>query len=422
MYKRITKPSVLFSMLFASGKKLALTALCSVLIASAALAQDASQEQQPPDQQAQPQAEESPDKPGPSSNFTVTDNEIVFTAPASGYYLRDIRLQNNNGGLRFYGAGVLTEVPNGAAIQFFGNNSQFFPGQLFLDSGASNSAALIFRTAPAGGTIAERMRVTPRGLVGVGTPIEVPGGRVPQERFTAATFAGDSIPDAIWGFSSVADGTGVIGQADNGANAYGVWGVSSSGFAGSFEGKVEIRGNGSNPGNLNVTGTLTKGGGSFKIDHPLDPENKYLSHSFVESPDMMNIYNGNVVLDAKGQAVVTLPAWFDALNREFRYQLTAIGAPGPNLYIAEEITGNWFKIAGGKRGMKVSWQVTGIRQDAYANVHRIQVEEHKPVAERGTYLHPEAFGQSAEKGIKRAHHPAPLRQRKEESTLNSSSK
>jgi hypothetical protein len=151
--------------------------------------------------------------------------------------------------------------------------------------------------------------------------------------------------------------------------------------------------------NLNVHGTITKGGGSFKIDHPLDPANKYLSHSFVESPDMMNIYNGNVKLDAHGEAVIQLPDWFDALNRDFRYQLTAIGAPGPNLYVAEEVTNNHFRIAGGKPGMKVSWQVTGVRQDAWANAHRIPVEEEKPVAERGYYLHPELFGQPKEKGI-----------------------
>ena len=235
MYKRITKPSVLFSMLFASGKKLALTALCSVLIASAALAQDASQEQQPPDQQAQPQAEESPDKPGPSSNFTVTDNEIVFTAPASGYYLRDIRLQNNNGGLRFYGAGVLTEVPNGAAIQFFGNNSQFFPGQLFLDSGASNSAALIFRTAPAGGIITERMRVTPAGNVGIG--VTNPAVRLHANGGSGlAIYAESNSGDGLFG-ESHGSGAGVVALSRNGnglfgeseASGAGVFGESASG-------------------------------------------------------------------------------------------------------------------------------------------------------------------------------------------------
>lgn len=162
---------------------------------------------------------------------------------------------------------------------------------------------------------------------------------------------------------------------------------------------VDASGNGYFAGNLNVIGNLNKGSGSFKIDDPLDPANKTLSHSFVESPDMMNIYNGVVQLDAKGAAWVSLPEYFEALNRDFRYQLTAVGAPGPNLYVAQEIEGNRFKIDGGKPGAKVSWQVTGVRQDAYANAHRIPVEEDKPSAERGYYLHPDAFGQPQSKGI-----------------------
>jgi len=145
-------------------------------------------------------------------------------------------------------------------------------------------------------------------------------------------------------------------------------------------------------GNTFVAGTLSKGAGSFKIDHPLDPANKYLYHSFVESPDMMNIYNGVVRLDARGQAWVDLPDWFEALNRDFRYQLTAIGAPEPRLYVAREVKNSRFKIAGGRPNGKVSWQVTGIRHDAYADAHRIQVEEEKRGEERGRYMHPELFG------------------------------
>ena len=149
-------------------------------------------------------------------------------------------------------------------------------------------------------------------------------------------------------------------------------------------------------GDCHVNGTLTKTAGSFRIDHPLDPENKYLQHSFVESPDMMNVYNGNVMLDNRGEAVVELPEWFEALNKEFRYQLTAIGAPGPNLYIADKITGNQFRIAGGEAGMEVSWQVTGIRKDAFAEANRIQVELQKEGIERGKYQHPEVYGLSIE--------------------------
>jgi hypothetical protein len=159
-------------------------------------------------------------------------------------------------------------------------------------------------------------------------------------------------------------------------------------------------------GNVFIAGNLQKASGSFKIDHPLDPANKYLSHSFVESPDMMNIYNGVATLGTDGGAWVTLPPYFEALNSEFRYQLTAIGAPGPNLYIGSEISGNRFSIAGGKPGSKVSWQVTGIRQDAYAEAHRIRVEEDKPPQERGHYLHPELFGAIEKEAIGATNLPA----------------
>ncbi len=144
-------------------------------------------------------------------------------------------------------------------------------------------------------------------------------------------------------------------------------------------------------GNAKVLGTLTKGGGSFKIDHPLDPENRYLYHSFVESPDMMNIYNGNVVTDERGYATVVLPDWFEALNRDFRYQLTVIGEFAQAI-VAQKIEGDQFVIRTDKPAIEVSWQVTGIRHDAFANANRIPVEEDKPEAERGHYLHAEAFG------------------------------
>ena len=152
-------------------------------------------------------------------------------------------------------------------------------------------------------------------------------------------------------------------------------------------------------GNVTITGTLSKGGGGFKIDHPLDPIHKYLNHSFVESPDMKNVYDGVIELDSQGEAWVELPNWFSALNRDFCYQLTAIGTPGPDLFIAAEIANNRFKIAGGKAGMKVSWQVTGIRQDAFANAHRIPIEEDKSTNDRGKYMHPGDYGVSETMGI-----------------------
>jgi len=212
--------------------------------------------------------------------------------------------------------------------------------------------------------------------------------------------------DALHGVSHLASATALGAVNDAGGDAI-FAAATNGGVAGYFGGDVQVSGN------------LSKAGGSFKIDHPLDPANKYLYHSFVESPDMKNIYDGTVTTDANGQAVVTLPEWFSDLNRDFRYQLTAIGAPGPNLYVAEEISGNHFKIAGAKPGARVSWQVTGIRHDAWANANRIPVEQAKPEKERGFYLHPELFGAPAEKGLALARHPESMKGAKDKPPLPS---
>ena len=180
------------------------------------------------------------------------------------------------------------------------------------------------------------------------------------------------------------------------------WGIYAGGveFAGVFSGNVE------------VSGTITKSAGSTKIDHPLDPSNKYLSHTGVESPDMKNIYDGIVVTDANGDATMTMPDWFEAVNRDFRYQLTVIGEFAQAI-VSEEIAGNQFSIKTDKPNVKVSWQVTGVRQDPYANAHRAPVEELKPVEERGFYIHPELYDQPAEKEITWAKRPEMMRAVKE---------
>jgi hypothetical protein len=131
-------------------------------------------------------------------------------------------------------------------------------------------------------------------------------------------------------------------------------------------------------GDVHVSGTLSAGAKNFKIDDPLDPAHKDLYHASVESSEMMNLYTGNATLDSNGRAIVTLPAWFEALNGEFRYQLTCIGGFAP-VYIAEKIHAGHFAIAGGQPGMEVSWQVTGLRHDTWAQQHPLVIEQNKPV-------------------------------------------
>ncbi len=144
-------------------------------------------------------------------------------------------------------------------------------------------------------------------------------------------------------------------------------------------------------GNVWVGGTLSKSAGTFKIDHPQDPENKFLIHSFVESPDMMNVYNGNVTTDANGDAIVQLPTYFEAENINFKYQLTVIGQFAQAI-VFEEVANNQFKIKTDKPNVKVSWQVTGVRNDEYAKKNRVVPEVDKQGAEIGNYLAPEVYG------------------------------
>jgi len=199
-----------------------------------------------------------------------------------------------------------------------------------------------------------------------------------------------------WGVYGLSEGTGVGGGFYNTSTGDALYAANqhTGSYAAFFLGNVDVDGN------------LSKAGGSFKIDHPLDPENKYLYHSFVESPDMKNIYDGNVTTDGSGLATVTLQDWFEALNRDFRYQLTVIGQFAQAM-VASEISDHQFTIKTDKPNVKVSWQVTGIRQDAWANAHRIPVEESKEPADQGLYLHPELFGAPPEKSIALAHHPKP---------------
>jgi len=181
-------------------------------------------------------------------------------------------------------------------------------------------------------------------------------------------------------FENTGGGLSILARVNASQNSFWVDGTGSGFFA----------------GNLTVTGAITAGTKDFKIDHPLDPANKYLYHTSVESPDMLNIYNGNITTDENGSATVELPNYFEALNRDFRYQLTVIGQFAQAV-VAEEISHNRFTIRTSQPSVKVSWQVTGIRQDAWANAHRSPAEEDKPAEERGTYLHPELYGASADK-------------------------
>jgi len=308
---------------------------------------------------------------GANPNISLSQTALVASLNNNYLQLNPAGTSQTVHGLVFTDSMIVNNVLDAFAANFTSASAATIDtGQILAHGGSATAPTVGGSNSAVGGTAG--------GFIETNI-----GGKAIDANATGANGIGANIS------ASGVGGTGVVVNVSNGANGLVVQN-SGTGDA------IQVLKSGVLVAKIDANGTVTKAGGNFKIDHPLDPANKSLSHSFVESPDMMNIYNGVVLLDARGEAWVTMPDWFEALNRDFRYQLTAIGAPGPNLYIAEEISGNRFKIAGGRSGLKVSWQVTGIRHDAWANAHRIQVEEQKPAPERGTYMAPELFGGPAE--------------------------
>jgi hypothetical protein len=288
---------------------------------------------------------------------------------------------------------------------------------------------------------ASRMLIAQDGRVGIGTihpvyQLEVDSSSnsyagIFTQGGAAPGGSGQDGSDGIDAYGNSGDLTSGSSFGGSGVVAYG-GGGGNGGTGGIFEGGdgtiggfgvVGISGNTTGGGGFDqeagfffgdvyATGQIGSGESVVKMDHPVDPASKYLSHSGVVSPDMKTMYDGTVTTDASGQAVVELPDWFEALNRDFRYQLTTIGQPA-QAWIASKIANHTFTIKTDKPNVEISWQVTGIRQDAWANAHRTIVEAEKPEREKGFYLHPELYGATEEQGISWARNPSLMKQLKE---------
>ena len=249
------------------------------------------------------------------------------------------------------------------------------------------------------------------GFVG-GNGLFAAGGSGANISGVGVVTRGGSIDNGAPGFGGAGiRASGGFGFGAGKAGGPGVYAFSGDGFSGAasgpagiFFGEVEVQ------GNFNVTGGGTK---NFKIDHPLDPENKYLYHAAIESSEVLNIYSGNITTNENGEATVTLPDWFEAVNRDFRYQLTVVGTFAQAI-VADEVKNNTFKIKTNASGVKVSWQVTGIRSDAAIRKRPFKVEEAKLQSERGYYLAPEAYDQPEERGIQWARNPQMMQQLKQQ--------
>lgn len=357
---------------------------------------------------------------GPQTATTLAPGVVTGTKIADGQVVRS--LNGLRDGISISGTGTVGVSTSGSTIQIQGTGITGVQAGAGLTGGGtagvvpvavnfagSGSAASVARSDHAHyGQVwsgaGNGLRIVPNSE----NARAIEGSSSTLTNFNGAGIAGlifntESESVGVYGSTSSTNpnSAAVFGQAIAAGGSRAIWGIATGTNNVAIEGSASGSGAlaGRFFGNVQVNGSLSKGGGSFRIDHPLDPENKYLYHSFVESPDMKNIYDGIAMLDASGSAVVEMADWFEALNRDFRYQLTALDASMPGLFVSQTMRDGRFVISGGLPGARVSWMVTGIRQDAWAQAHRIPVEEVKPAGERGRYLHPEAWGLPPSRGV-----------------------
>ena len=257
------------------------------------------------------------------------------------------------------------------------------------------AAGQTFPTTPAAVPVAAAM-ATLRGEPGPAGPTGPSGTAGPNLAVVGTVAANrgfvsessDSTVSQFLGSNSAEDAT-VMALNSTGKGSYGL--LARSAYVGIFAQGTQYaaRFNGA----VTTDSNLSSAGSSFKIDHPLDPEKESLSHSTVSSPEMINIYNGIIVTDASGNATVTMPKYFEALNSDFQYQLTVIGQFSKAL-VASGIVNGTFTIRTEKPNVKVSWQVTGVRQDAWANAHRVQAEMSSSEIEKPRLIRPVHTGAS----------------------------
>ncbi len=196
----------------------------------------------------------------------------------------------------------------------------------------------------------------------------------------------------VYGQTQIGSGYGVLGENVSSSSTDNNIGVAGWGWVGVF-GQTS----GGGYGVYSDGDFASSGNKSFVIDDPIDPDNKMLKHYCAESPEVLNIYRGNVICDENGEAVVELPAYFESINKDFSYYLTPIG-DAANLYVKSEVKGNSFVIAGGKKGLKVSWILYAKRNDKYMQAKYAQNEDlvEVPKKQPGKYIHPELWGKSSD--------------------------
>jgi len=197
----------------------------------------------------------------------------------------------------------------GLTLSAGGQNHTYFLSSDFVNvHNIETSSSAAAHTWQTNGT--ERMRITSGGRLLIGTTsgnythekgLRVVSGEVGSHVLDAAVSiegsGSDFYPLNITGPSDT--GFGALAAFSPGTD-YLQWQYRTSGSSTNI---IRFDAN----GGVVVTGSLSKGSGSFRIDHPLPAktETHHLVHSFVEAPQADNIYRGKVEL-VEGSATVNI--------------------------------------------------------------------------------------------------------------------
>lgn len=310
-----------------------------------------------------------------AGNYAVAGSGGAFNGARVGVYSISQNTASNISSTGVIGrdaGGTFTMLNGGAGVTGSAANSGV--GVFAYNTGTTNLSHGVYSSITS--TLAA-------AVLGIGGNSAVQGQTTVASGIGSSGFGGAN-GDGIYGTATGNLGYGVTGFVTTGTSAIGVYGYADAGSATRYGGFFD--------NDLGSSGVKT-----FLIDHPLDPSNKLLKHFSMESPEVLNMYRGNVVLGPNGEGTVTLPSYFESINNQnYSYHLTPVGAPA-QLYIKQEISNKEFVIAGGTPGMKVSWTVYAERNDPYLqqNPDERQVEIQKTGAIAGKYVSPGLYGMPA---------------------------
>jgi hypothetical protein len=330
-----------------------------------------------------------PAVPIPAADFTSygpDKNAAIFTSQGSiwptimvGAYTGDaIRTGANGYGIDAWsGKGIRAAADSATCIR--------------AESNCGNATATVLSSVYTGSASYDHIAVSgysrPADYYGIGGKFE--GGYIGVDARVnpTANMGYMGVRGSVFGGSGT--NYGVAGSATGAGTNLGVYGYATGGalnLAGYFDGDILVSGN------------ITKSASTLAIDHPTDPDNEFLQQAEVVSDNLKAVYDGIVTLGADGAAIVQLPDYIESFCGDFRYQLTCVGGYAP-VYVSSKIEGSKFAIAGGTSGLEVSWQITGLRKDKYAQANPLEVEKKKSPSEQGKYMHPQLYGYGAERGL-----------------------